>query len=255
MSKGWTAFIDERDGSKIPEAFLVSKQPFPLRRWWPSFAWGGWQSQLASGKALCLWSSLGSNPAGDNRHNQTIYRVFRYLGYSNSRRLHGCKIMAVHTWQGNTFKSMLSNQVNFVLLGSSAHGFMTIQVGPFSALEHVTDTLIFLAQILQVFCFASKWSVHLHSPDHAPLLWHFWMLGGSASQEAGGTSSFCTADADKIPGSHDFTRRLSRHLVGNHRVLADFLQDLQQDVVQNLKLRLDSHVCPSKIRLENISVF
>lgn len=55
-----------------------------------------------------------------------------------------------NTWRGNTFKSMLSNQVNFVLLGSSAHGFMTIQVGPFSALEHVRDTSIFLAQIAHV---------------------------------------------------------------------------------------------------------
>lgn len=34
-----------------------------------------------------------------------------------------------------TFRSMLSNQVNWVLFGSSAHGFITIQVGPFSALK------------------------------------------------------------------------------------------------------------------------
>lgn len=35
----------------------------------------------------------------------------------------------------HTFRSMLSNQVNWVLFGSSEQGFMTIQVGPFSALE------------------------------------------------------------------------------------------------------------------------
>lgn len=123
--------------------------------------------------------------------------------------------------------------MNFVLLGSSAHGFMTIQVGPFSALKHVVDTFTFLAPILLVCCYASKWPVLLHSPDHTPLLWHFWVPGGRASQEAGGTSSLCTADADKISGSHNFTRRLSGHLVGNHRVLADFLQNLQQTIVQN----------------------
>lgn len=110
---------------------------------------------------------------------------------------------------------------------------MTMQVGPFSALKHVMDTFIFLAQILHVCSFVSKWSLHLHLPDHTPLLWHFWMLGGRPSQEAGRTSSLCTADADKISWSYNFTRRLSRHLVGNHSVLADLLQDLQRAIVQN----------------------
>lgn len=97
-----------------------------------------------------------------------------------------------------------------------------------------------------------NWSVHLHSPDHAPLLWHFWMLGGRSSQEAGGTSSFCTADADKIPGSYDLTRRLSGHLVGDHRVLADFLQDLQQVSGQDSNLDL-IHLCvPSKKKKERV---
>lgn len=35
----------------------------------------------------------------------------------------------------HTFRSILSNQVNLVLFGSSAQGFITIQVGPFSALK------------------------------------------------------------------------------------------------------------------------
>lgn len=126
---------------------------------------------------------------------------------------------------------------------------MTIQVAPFSALKHVKDSFIFLAQILYVWyvCrFVSKWSLQLHLPDHAPLLWHFWMLGGRPSQEAGRTSSLCTADADKIPWSYNFTRRLSRHLVGNHSVLADLLQDLQRAIVQELKLCLDSPPCLKK---------
>lgn len=40
-----------------------------------------------------------------------------------------------------TFRSMLSNQVNWVLVGSSEQGFITIQVGPFSALQHVSGIL------------------------------------------------------------------------------------------------------------------
>lgn len=42
------------------------------------------------------------------------------------------------TWQSYTFRSMFSNQVNLVLFGSSAQGFITMQVGPFSALKDVT---------------------------------------------------------------------------------------------------------------------
>lgn len=106
---------------------------------------------------------------------------------------------------------------------------MTMQVGPFSALKYVMGTLIFTAQILHVCNFASKWSLRLHSPDHAPLLWHFWMLCGHPRQEAGGTSSLCAADADKVPGSYNFTGRLSGHLVGDHSVLADLLQNLRPD--------------------------
>lgn len=40
-----------------------------------------------------------------------------------------------------TFRSMLSNQVNWVLFGSPEQGFMTMQVGPFSALQQVRGKL------------------------------------------------------------------------------------------------------------------
>lgn len=133
--------------------------------------------------------------------------------------------------------------MNFVLLGFSAHGFMTIQVGPFSALKNIKDHVY-----LHDCSFASKWPVLLSSPDHAPLLGHVGMLGGRAGQEAGGTSSFCTADADKVPGSYNLTGRLSGHFVGDHGVLADLLQDLQQTSAQDSSLDL-IHLCAPQVHV------
>lgn len=64
------------------------------------------------------------------------------------------------------------------------------------------------------------------SPDHSPLLWHFRVLSGHPSQEAGGAPALGTADADKVPRSHHITRSLCRHLMGNHCVLANLLKNL-----------------------------
>lgn len=45
-------------------------------------------------------------------------------------------VVTVEKKISHTFRSIFSNQMNLVLFGSSAQGFMTIQVGPFSALKH-----------------------------------------------------------------------------------------------------------------------
>lgn len=66
----------------------------------------------------------------------------------------------------------------------------------------------------------------LASPDHAPLFRHFRVLSGHPSQEAGGAAALGTADTDKVPWSHHITRCLSRHLMGDHCFLANFLKDL-----------------------------
>lgn len=48
------------------ETACVSRfEPSLQKHYRPSFAWGGWQSPPVSERALCLWLSLGSSPAGD----------------------------------------------------------------------------------------------------------------------------------------------------------------------------------------------
>lgn len=66
----------------------------------------------------------------------------------------------MHAWQSYTFRSIFNNHVNLVWFGSSAQGFMTIQVGPFSALKHV------MHQFKQNLCFQQiVWSLYssIHS--------------------------------------------------------------------------------------------
>lgn len=118
---------------------------------------------------------------------------------------------------------MLSNQVNWVLLGSSEQGFMTIQVGPFSALER------------------TKWNPYCPSwkggavskvdaslPDHALLLRHVGVLGGHPSQEAGRAPTLSTANAHKVSWSHHVSGCVSRNLVSDHCLWADPLEDLRE---------------------------
>lgn len=50
-----------------------------------------------------------------------------------------------------TFRSKLSNHVNLVLFGSSAQGFITIQVGPFSALKKWNEQ-----------CTHKAWRISIH---------------------------------------------------------------------------------------------
>lgn len=51
------------------------------------------------------------------------------------------------------------------------------------------------------------------------------MFGGHRSQEAGGASPFGTSDTDEVSPAQHVIRR---HLVGDHRVLANSLKNLQQ---------------------------
>lgn len=86
--------------------------------------------------ALCLWSSLVSSPADDKakvsvRLDYTLLTCYCkfFMQFTKKRKRKGLHV------QSFTFRSIFSSQVNLVLFGSSAQGFITIHVGPFSALD------------------------------------------------------------------------------------------------------------------------
>lgn len=70
-------------------------------------------------------------------------------------------------------------------------------------------------------------------PDNTPLLRHLWVLSGHSCQEAGGASPLGTSDTDKVPGSHHIAGGLCGYLMGDHRVLADLLENLENSKVKH----------------------
>ena len=78
------------------------------------------------------------------------------------------------------------------------------------------------------------------SPHHPLLLGHPGVLGGLPGEEAGGAAPLGTADADKVPGPHDVPGRVPGHLVGDHGVGADLLQDLGSGG-ENGQTAVDAH--------------
>lgn len=83
-----------------------------------------------------------------------------------------------------------------------------------------------MGQMLYKFITQQDSNAILALPDYTLLLGHLRVFSGHPSQEAGRASTLGTAHTHKVPRPDHVTRRLCRHFVGNHGVLADLLKDL-----------------------------